>query len=120
MLLDVFSDLTANMRLVGRPAELAAVAGAVNDLRSGRGGVVVTRGEPGIGKSSLLSAMAAQAERAGLRVCAGAAERLESRLPFSAIGACLGLSRSSPDARLAAVARMIGGETEQFISRPNL
>ena len=41
--------------LVGREAELAAVSRSLADLRKGRGGVVVIKGEPGAGKSRLVT-----------------------------------------------------------------
>src|SRR5882762_7522266 len=42
--------------LLGRAAELAAFAEIVNSARDGRSSVLVLRGEPGVGKTSLLEA----------------------------------------------------------------
>ncbi len=41
--------------LVGREHELAALSQSLSNLRSGQGGVVLIRGEPGVGKSRLLA-----------------------------------------------------------------
>ncbi|SNS87540.1 Transcriptional regulatory protein, C terminal [Geodermatophilus saharensis] len=46
---------------VGRPAELATLAGAWSAARGGRGTAVVVTGEPGIGKTRLVEAFAARA-----------------------------------------------------------
>jgi DNA-binding SARP family transcriptional activator/tetratricopeptide (TPR) repeat protein len=46
---------------VGRPAELAALAGAWSAAAAGRGTAVVVTGEPGIGKTRLVEAFAARA-----------------------------------------------------------
>ena len=41
--------------LIGRDDELAVIEQAVTDLRDGRGSVVLVSGDPGVGKSRLLS-----------------------------------------------------------------
>ncbi|MFJ5260163.1 LuxR C-terminal-related transcriptional regulator [Streptomyces sp. NPDC088387] len=56
----------AEGRLVGRRAELASLAGAVEEMEHGRGSIVEIRGEPGIGKSRLAHALLALAERRGI------------------------------------------------------
>jgi DNA-binding CsgD family transcriptional regulator len=48
--------------LVGREAELAEIGGLVDQARGGRSGVVVVRGEPGIGKTRLLDAIVSEAD----------------------------------------------------------
>ena len=68
--------------LVGRTAELAAVASALDELERGRCAVLTVLGEPGIGKTSLLRALGALADRRGLLVLAGSASELERDLPF--------------------------------------
>jgi DNA-binding SARP family transcriptional activator/DNA-binding CsgD family transcriptional regulator len=111
------------VRLVGRESALALMDGLVADLANGRGGVVTFRGEPGIGKSVLLSYLVDHATDRGVRVCAGTAERLESALPFAAIGGCLEVSLSSPNTRLAEIARMLRGEAvdgARFSSRQDI
>jgi ATP/maltotriose-dependent transcriptional regulator MalT len=68
--------------LVGRTAELAAVASALDELERGRCAVLMVLGEPGIGKTSLLRALGVRADRRGLLVLAGSASELERDLPF--------------------------------------
>jgi DNA-binding NarL/FixJ family response regulator len=85
--------------LVGRHEELAQLSRLVNSSVSGHGAAVLVGGEPGIGKTSLLNAVAAKCRRSGMRVLRGTAEELEARLPFAAIGSCIGISeRSSEEA----------------------
>jgi DNA-binding CsgD family transcriptional regulator len=69
--------------LVGRGAELDRIEALLDGARSGIGGAVVVRGEPGIGKTALL---AAAEERAGeMLVAKAAGVESEARLPFAAL-----------------------------------
>jgi class 3 adenylate cyclase len=52
--------------LVGREHELAALSRALEELRKGMGGVVIVRGEPGVGKSRLLTEVRHRDAAAGL------------------------------------------------------
>ncbi|HYP49100.1 MAG TPA: ATP-binding protein, partial [Thermoleophilaceae bacterium] len=70
------------MDLVGRETELDTLARAVRDVRAGARRVVVLWGEPGIGKTSLVAAASAAAERAGLFVLAGRAAEHERDTPY--------------------------------------
>ena len=54
----------APLLLVGREQELASLAGLVERARHGSAGSVVLRGEPGVGKSTLLDGLVAD-ERTG-------------------------------------------------------
>jgi DNA-binding CsgD family transcriptional regulator len=63
--------------LQGRDAELDAVAAALRRVSdTGRGAVIHLCGEPGIGKTALVQAIAAQAAHAGFAVGSGKAEEL--------------------------------------------
>ncbi len=67
--------------LVGRDAEWAILAGRLDALRStGRGGVVILEGEPGIGKSSVLG----QLVRASgdIRCLLGESDAIEQATPY--------------------------------------
>ncbi|WP_369255967.1 BTAD domain-containing putative transcriptional regulator [Geodermatophilus amargosae] len=57
----VARELPAGDGFVGRPEELAALAGAWAAAGAGRGTAVVVTGEPGIGKTRLVEAFAARA-----------------------------------------------------------
>jgi len=70
-------------RLVGRTDELDALGRARDELERGPPGAIERVGEPGIGKTRLLSELTARAERRGYLVLAGAASELERDLPFS-------------------------------------
>ncbi|HEU4998581.1 MAG TPA: AAA family ATPase [Lapillicoccus sp.] len=74
--------------LVGREAERRVLDGLVAGARLGRSGVLVVVGEPGIGKTTLLDYVAAQAgEMTVVRVAGAEAER---DLPFGALALTLG------------------------------
>jgi len=69
--------------LVGRAHELGALEQVLDQLERGQAGAIELVGEPGIGKTRLLSEFAARAELRGHRVLAGSASELERELPFS-------------------------------------
>ncbi|WP_144126435.1 ATP-binding protein [Catellatospora sichuanensis] len=95
---------------VGREPEVGRLRALARAAAAGTGAAVLVEGEPGIGKTSLLDMAAAECGRLGMRVCRGAAEDLEQQLPFSAIGACLGLLVVTDDPAQAKVARLLRGE----------
>ena len=70
-------------RLVGRADELGALQRILDELARGRPGAIELAGEPGIGKTRLLTELTARAEARGHLVLAGAASELERDLPFS-------------------------------------
>ena len=105
-------DTGAGRAIVGREAELARLVGALRAARDGGvAGVVEIVGEPGIGKTTLLEALAADPAGASCLVLNGRAAEYERDLPFGvfvdAIDAHLaGLDRHRLvrlDAQLAAV-----------------
>ena len=71
------------LMLVGRSAEEATIDHLLADAREGRSGVLVLRGEAGIGKSALLEHAAAQAD--GMRVLRAVGVESESELAFAAL-----------------------------------
>jgi DNA-binding CsgD family transcriptional regulator len=71
-------------RLYGREPELGVVAGLVEGVRN-RGGVLLVRGEAGIGKSSLLAAATEQATAHGIQVLSAVGVQSEARLPFGGL-----------------------------------
>lgn len=102
--------------LVGRRAEIAQLVSLAGQAAAGQGAAVLIEGEPGIGKTALLDEAAAECARLGMRVLRGAAEDLEQRLPFAAIGNCLGVRGraggrgSAPDPAVARVTGLLRGE----------
>jgi DNA-binding CsgD family transcriptional regulator len=113
--------------LVGRDIELARLAGLLARARAGEGGATVIRGEPGVGKSRLLRAAAAEAR--DFRRLAVAGVQSESDLAFGALAlllapvldgvdalpavqaqslrVALGLSAGAPGERLATYAAVV-------------
>ncbi|WP_406077947.1 BTAD domain-containing putative transcriptional regulator [Micromonospora sp. NBC_00858] len=65
-------------RLLGRSAELARLQRLVHAVSAGAGSTVWIEGEPGIGKSELLTAVGAAAATQGCQLAWGTADRWES------------------------------------------
>jgi len=76
---------TGTCRLHGRDRELRIVSSLIGRLGEGRGGALVVRGEPGIGKSPLLATVRERAENDGLRVLSAWGVQSEARLPFAGL-----------------------------------
>jgi DNA-binding CsgD family transcriptional regulator len=94
---------------VGRQGEIEQVSTLARGAAAGQGAAVLVEGEPGIGKSTLLDAIGSECAHLGMRVLHGAAEDLEQRLPFAAIGTCLGLrTGTKPDERDKIAVRVAG------------
>ena len=79
--------------LHGRAAETARIDELIAAARTGHSGVLVIRGEPGVGKTALLDYAAGTA--AGIRVPRGTGIESEAELPFAALQMLLrpGLAR---------------------------
>src|SRR6266852_9836416 len=69
--------------LLDRLPERGALSGLLDAARAGRSGVLVVRGEPGVGKTALLEDAVGSA--AGLRVARGAGVESEMELAFAAL-----------------------------------
>ncbi len=70
--------------LVGRAAETEQVRALLDAIRSG-GDALVLRGEPGVGKSRLLSAATAEARARGYTLLSATGVQAEARLPYSGL-----------------------------------
>ncbi len=70
-------------RLFGRTSELEVLAQLLADVRNGHSGVLVVRGEPGIGKTALLRYL--MGEASGFRVVRGIGVESEMELPFAGL-----------------------------------
>lgn len=79
----------AGQSLCGRAAEVAEIEHLVERARAGAaGGVLILRGEAGIGKTALLDHAAGAA--AGMRVLRGGGIEAEAEVPFAALHLLLG------------------------------
>jgi DNA-binding CsgD family transcriptional regulator len=96
--------------LLGRLPERATLNGLLEAARSGRSGVLVVRGEPGVGKTALLEYAIESA--AGLRVARVAGVESEMELAFAALqqlcAPMLGQLESLPDPQRAALGVAFG------------
>jgi DNA-binding NarL/FixJ family response regulator len=102
--------------LLGREAELGVVYGLIDEVGEG-GSALVVRGEPGIGKSSLLTAASARAREKGMTVITTTGVQSEARLGFAGLHQLLLPFRSElgrlPDPQrraLEAAFGMVAGE----------
>ena len=99
--------------LLGRLPERAALSELLDAARAGRSGVLVVRGEPGVGKTALLEHAVESA--AGLRVARVAGVESEMELAFAALqqlcAPMLGKLESLPDPQRAALGIAFGLNT---------
>jgi hypothetical protein len=72
--------MDAGPELIGRQRELDVLTELV-DQGTVRGGALVVRGDPGIGKSALLGALLRAARARGLRVLTSVGVQSEAQLP---------------------------------------
>jgi DNA-binding CsgD family transcriptional regulator len=76
--------------LVERESELAVLGGVVEGVLAGTGGAVLIEGEPGIGKTRLLTWARERAAGAGVRVLYGTADEIEGSVPLAGARVLLG------------------------------
>jgi DNA-binding CsgD family transcriptional regulator len=69
-------------RLRGRQVQIDTVAGQLDALLAGRGGIILVRGLPGMGKSSLLAEAARMARARGIAVYHGAGDAATQVIPL--------------------------------------
>jgi class 3 adenylate cyclase/tetratricopeptide (TPR) repeat protein len=88
--------------IVGREAERTALRARLTALQEGSAGVVIIKGDAGIGKSTLLADFRAMAAEAGLRVLSGGGDSLERASAYHAwrpiFGDVLGFPPESDEA----------------------
>jgi ATP/maltotriose-dependent transcriptional regulator MalT len=104
---------------VGRRPQLDRIDDALTDVVAGAFRAVAVRGEPGIGKTLLLTELAARADDRALTVYAGRATEFEQDVPFGVfIDALEHLLADDPDseplAALTAAAGWSGGEPAEL------
>src|ERR1700733_12561395 len=109
------------MQLHGRDAELAALSDLLDQARKGTSGTLVVRGDPGIGKTALVSQVTARAD--GFQVIRATGIEEESELPFAGLHLLLRpvLDRVSalPDVQAEALRGALGlakaGPADRFL-----
>ncbi len=82
------------LRLIGRSAEVAQVLALIDDAETA-GGVLVVRGDAGIGKSTLLRAATDHARERGHLLLGTSGTPAEQHLPFAALHHLLGPALSA-------------------------
>ena len=97
---------------MGRDTQLAAVSGLAEELYHGRGGVLWIDGEPGMGKTALVDALAAAAGRHGATVLRAAGDEMMQDFPLRLMAGCLGVSGRAADPALARIAALLRGGAE--------
>ena len=73
------------MDVLGRRAERAAVDNLLSRARAGESGVVVVRGEAGIGKTVLLEHARGEAESSGFQVVSSVGVESETQFAFAGL-----------------------------------
>src|SRR5437763_5930471 len=84
---------------VGRARELGELRDRIADLNQGRGCVVWIEGEPGIGKSALVTEAIGPSGGGRIRVLRATGDELGQRWPLWLIMDCLAVTPRSPDPR---------------------
>ena len=97
-------DGLAERPLFGRGDELASLRRLVQEAAAGVGAAVWIDGEPGIGKTELLTRAFADAGQTGCQLSWGVADELDRHVPLQVIMRALGLESTSADATRAAIA----------------
>ena len=90
--------------LPGRAAEVELLRGLVRAAAEGTGGAVWIEGEPGIGKTEVLTRAFSDADRAGCGLYWGAAGELDRYVPLQVLTRALGITSTASDPRRAALA----------------
>jgi predicted ATPase len=98
--------------LIGRDAELAALAGSLERARTGDGRTVLIAGEAGIGKTALLRRFAELVRAGGDTYLAGECIEVEARRPF---GPFVQVLRAAEQKLPAVVHRTLTGDGRALV-----
>jgi DNA-binding CsgD family transcriptional regulator len=96
--------------LIGREKEMALLSGLLKEIPQGHGSSLLIEGEPGIGKSALLTAVAADAPSLGHQVFWGAGDELGKALPLLPFLDGLRVRELSANPRRNTIVRLLRGE----------
>lgn len=99
---------------VGRARELSLTQTALTRLARGTGSVLRLVGEPGIGKTSLLTITARAAADRGYQVFHAVADQLSQQSPLSVLLACLGVRQRPDDPSRAEITQTLVGQPPVF------
>jgi len=110
-------DLATPMPMVGREMPRTAAIDAIEAALAGRGGTVLVEGEPGIGKTRLLEAMAEDANWRGFGVLWGEARQGDAARSYHPLATALGgaLSRLRSEQLAAQVDDLWLGELSRVV-----
>ncbi|MEV6600246.1 BTAD domain-containing putative transcriptional regulator [Actinoplanes sp. NPDC051346] len=89
----------AEQPLFGRTEEVALLRELTRRVADGHGAAVWIEGEPGIGKTELLTHALSDANAEGCQLFWGVADELDQHVPLQVVARALGLASPSPDAR---------------------
>ncbi|MGW8554496.1 ATP-binding protein [Streptomyces tubercidicus] len=95
--------------LLGREDETAELRRLAVSAVAGEGQTAFVIAETGLGKTSVMEAAAAAAQRLGLRTLSTAAHEMAHKRPFATIAACLGVDSPSDDGLRSRVAEILQG-----------
>jgi DNA-binding CsgD family transcriptional regulator/tetratricopeptide (TPR) repeat protein len=96
--------------LIGRESEMALLTGLLKEMPQGHGNSLLIEGEPGIGKSTLVKAVAANAPSLGYQVFWGAGDELGQALPLLPFLDGLRVRELSANPRRNTIVRLLRGE----------
>lgn len=99
--------------LVGRRSELADLRAALTGLIAGQGCAFLVEGEPGIGKTVLVRALADEATAAGCQVFWAACDELSQAFSLVPLLDALGIRESAEDPRRAAIVRLMRSDPNE-------
>jgi DNA-binding CsgD family transcriptional regulator len=101
--------------LVGRDADVDVLCRMLGDVAAGQGGVAWVEGEPGVGKSALLSEALAGAPALGCQLYAAAADEAHQRFPLRVMLECLRIDTAADDWRVAELADVVRAESRSDV-----
>ena len=100
----------ARASLPGRDRELTQLTVRLAEASAGTGSAVVVEGEPGIGKTALVRALAELATARGCRVLRGAGDELGRALPLVPLLEALRITEASDDPEHVAILELLSGD----------